>query len=283
MAAVEDALDYGHKIQKEAADPQMQLFGRKTNAQPMNPPAIPDIPEWDQKQKLELEKEATGFYITGHPLDQYQDLLEKFTNTNSIALKEDNVKDGAVVRIGGIVKSVKSIMTKRGEPMAFVDLEDMHGSVEVTVFSSTYASVKDILVDDAPIIIQGAVEKKEKTVKIIADSIVPTDKAEEIWTASIHMTIDSDRMENEPLEKLKDILIRYSGNCKGYLHFVIPEKTETIIELPDQLRLAASVNLNREVNRLLGYNAVHTRCAVIPATLKDSVRRGKKFPVKNKK
>jgi DNA polymerase III subunit alpha len=283
MAAVEDALDYGHKIQKEAADPQMQLFGRKTNAQPMNPPALPDIPEWDQKQKLELEKEATGFYITGHPLDQYQDMLEKFTNANSISIKEDSFKNGAIVRIGGIVKNVKSIITKRGDPMAFFDLEDMNGSVEVTVFSSTYASVRDILLEDVPIIVQGSLEKKEKTIKIIADSIVPTDKAEEIWTASIHMTIDAERTENEPLEKLKDILVRYPGNCKGYLHVVLPEKTETIIELPAQLGLSASVNLTREVNRLLGYNAVHTRCSIVPLTLKDDNRRGKKYPPKIKK
>jgi DNA polymerase-3 subunit alpha len=248
----------------------------------MNPPAMPDIPEWDQKQKLELEKEATGFYITGHPLDQYQDMLEKFTNTNSIALKEDSVKDGAVVRIGGIVQSVKTILTKRGETMAFVDLEDMNGSVEITVFSSTYAEAKDILTEDASIVVQGKLEKKEKSIKIIADSIIPIEKAEEIWTASIHMTIHPDRTENESLEKLKEVLLRYPGGCKGYLHVVIPEKTETIIELPDQYRLAASVSLTREVNRLLGYNAVHTRCAVIPPTLGDNGRRGKKFPPKNK-
>jgi DNA polymerase-3 subunit alpha len=282
MASVEDALDYGHKIQKEAADPQMQLFGRKSGGQPMNPPAMPDIPEWDQKQRLELEKESTGFYITGHPLDQYQDLLEKFTNTNSIALKEDHVKDGAVVRIGGILKNLKSFMTKRGEPMAFVDLEDMHGLVKVTVFPSTYASVKDALADDFPVIVQGAVEKKEKTINIIVDNIVPAEKAEEIWTASIHVMIDPDRLTDESLEKLKDTLVQYPGNCKGYIHVVVPEKTETVIELPDTLRLAAGVNLTREINRLLGYNAVTTRCAIIPLTLKDNGRGGKKYPLKNK-
>ncbi len=283
MAVVEDALDYGHKIQKEAADPQLQLFGNELNTQPLNPPAMPGIDEWDQKQKLELEKEAIGFYITGHPLDQFQDVIEKFANTDSIALKDDNVKDGAVVRIGGIVKNVKCITTKRGELMAFLELEDMHGSVEVTVFSSTYASVKDILADDAPLIVQGAVEKKEKTIKIIADSIVPVEKAEEIWTASIHMTIEPGRTDNESLEKLKEILLRYRGNCKGYLHVVIPEKTETVIELPDDWRLSASVNLTREVNALLGYHAVHSQCAAIPSTVKDNGRGGKKYPIKNKK
>jgi DNA polymerase-3 subunit alpha len=96
------------------------------------------------------------------------------------------------------------------------------------------------------------------------------------------MTIDPDRTENESLENLKRTLLRYPGNCKGYLHVVIPEKSETIIELPDQMRLAASVGLTREINRLLGYNAVYTRCAVVPPTLKDNGRRGKKFPPKNK-
>jgi hypothetical protein len=63
---------------------------------------------------------------------------------------------------------------------------------------------------------------------------------------------------------------------------VVPEQSETVIELPDTLRLAAGVNLTREINRLLGYNAVTTRCAVIPLTLKDNGRGGKKYPLKNK-
>jgi DNA polymerase III subunit alpha len=265
MAAVEEAMEYGHRLQKEAADPQMQLFGGPAHA-PINPPALPDIAEWDEKQKLLGEKEALGFYITGHPLEQYQDLLAKFANTDAIALTEDGINDGAMVRIGGMVRSVKRITTKKGDPMAFVELEDMHGSTEITVFSSVFSEVQDLLSEDRPVIVQGKVEKNEQSVKIIADNIIGIEKAEEIWTASIHVTIDASRTDAAALEQLHDMLGRYPGKCRGYLHLVVPEKkTETIIELPDRFSLGAGLSLRRDLRRLLGYHAMHTCCAPIAA------------------
>jgi len=265
MACVEDALDYGQKIQKEAADPQMQLFGSSSGPDQLNLPTMPDLPEWDEKQKLSLEKEAIGFYITGHPLDAYQDLLEKFASTNSLDLVDEGVKDGAIVRMGGIIRSVKSFMTKRGDPMAFVELEDIGGSVEVVVFTKVYTQVNDFLLADAPVFVQGKVQKNENFVKILAESVVPVDKADEFWTASVHMTIDAERIAQQALNDLYQILKNYPGKCPGFLHLVIPGKTETIIELPEQMRLRAGRSLTREIDRLFGYHAVNTHCSPVKA------------------
>ncbi len=266
MAAIEDALDYGQKIQKEAADPQLQLFGGSNGADAINPPVMPEISEWDKHRKLELEKEAIGFYITGHPLDAYQDLIEKFASTNAIALREEGVKDGAMIRIGGLIRSVKTIMTKRGDPMAFVELEDMQGAVEVTVFNTVYVSVQELLAEDAAVFVQGQVQKNEKSVKILADSIIPIDAAEETWAASLHLIVDTGMCEQETLTRLYEVLKKYPGQCKGYLHMIIPEKTETVIELPSQMKLRAGVDLSREINHLLGYSAIQSHCGPIPAT-----------------
>ena len=277
MACVEDALVYGQKIQKEASDPQMQLFGGGSGQDQLNPPTVPDIAEWDEKQKLRLEKEAIGFYITGHPLDEYQELLEKYASTNSLDLMDDGVKDGAVVRMGGIVRGNKMIMDKRGNTMAFVELEDIHGSVEVTVFASVYSQSSDTLVDDMPIFVQGKVQKNEKFAKIIAENIVPIDQAEAFWTASVHMTIDAGRLDSRVLNDLYRVLKNYPGECKGFFHVVIPGKTETIIELPRQINLQAGVSLTNEVNRLLGYQSVTTHCSPIKSSPQISENRGKKF------
>ena len=211
MACVEDALDYGQRIQKEAADSQMQLFGGSAGQEQLNPPTMPDIAEWDEKQKLSLEKEAIGFYITGHPLDEFQALLEKFASTNSLDLMDEGVKDGAVVRMGGIIRSAKTIMTKRGDPMAFVELEDIHGSVEVVVFTKIYTQASGFLLIDTPVFVQGEVQKNEKFVKILAESIVPIEKAEESWTASVHMTLDAGRANPQTLNDLHQVLKNYPG------------------------------------------------------------------------
>jgi DNA polymerase-3 subunit alpha len=258
MASLEDCVDCGQRLQKEKADPQIGLFDMQADQHAINLPPIPEIDEWDEKQLLAFEKESLGFYITGHPLNEYNDILEKFTNTNSLILKEQN--DGNDVRIGGLIRSTKIIKTKRGDMMAFVTLEDLHGSVEIIVFSTLYAKVHDLLTEDSSILVRGHLQKDENSAKILADTLIPMDKAEETWSTSIHFNLDITRTEKELLEKLKDIFRRHPGSCRGYVHLLNPEKTETVIALSDATRLKAGSSLIREANRLLGYNAAETIC-----------------------
>ncbi len=273
MASLEDSLEYGQRVQKERADPQIGLFDTQENQPPINLPTTPEIDEWGKKQLLSLEKESLGFYITGHPLTRYEDLLEKFTNSNSTALKEKI--DGEVVRIGGMVRKTKIIKTKKGDLMAFVTLEDLHGSVEVTVFSSIYTRVYDLLIDDNTILVQGKLQRDENSVKLLADTIIPMEKAEDTWTASIHFNLDITRTNKTLLIELHDILKRHRGSCPAFIHLLNPEKTETIIALPDAMKLSAGVSLTREVNGLLGYNAVETKCDIATPSINAGRYSGK--------
>ena len=258
MAALEDALDYGQRVQKELLDPQIGLFDGTVNPQVINAPTLPDIEEWSEKQRLAFEKESLGFYVSGHPLKRYEDLIDKFTNANAVSIKELN--NGGAVRIGGLIRSTKIIKTKRGDLMAFVAIEDLHGAVEATVFSRVYARVSDLLVEDNPVFIQGQVQKDEQSVKILAEKVVAMDKAEETWTASIHFNVEISRTDRDELEKLNGILKKHPGACRAYLHLRSPDKTDSIIALPTTMKLKAGGALTREVNELLGYNAVETLC-----------------------
>ena len=258
-AALEDVLEYGQTIQRERNDPQMGLFNIGGETAPtINVPPLPSITEWDEKQRLAFEKESLGFYITGHPLSRHEDLLEKFTNTDTLSLIES--EDGKTVRVGGIVLDTKTIITKKGEPMAFVTIGDLEGTVEITVFPSTYARAVDALVEDMPILVQGQVQKDENAVKILAETVIPLDKAEETWTAAVHLKLDVTRMEGSSLTKLHDIFKKHPGTCQAFVHLEDPEKTETIIELPEHMKLKASASLIREINGFLGYNAIETVC-----------------------
>jgi DNA polymerase-3 subunit alpha len=257
-ASLEDCVDYGQRIQKEKADPQIGLFDLKPDQQAINMPSMSEIEEWDEKQLLAFEKESLGFYITGHPLGEYEDILEKFTNTNSSTLKEQN--DGDTVRIGGMVRSTKIIKTKKGDLMAFVTLEDLHGSVEIVVFSNVYAKVYDLLTEDSSILVRGDLQKDENSVKILADTVIPMDKAEETWSTSIHFNLDITRTDKALFEQLKGIFSRHPGSCRGFVHLLDPEKTDTVIALSEATRLKAGSSLIREVNRLLGYKAAETIC-----------------------
>ncbi len=265
MAALEDALDYGQRVQKEKNDPQQSLFGGAEQPLVINAPELPDIVEWDEKQLLALEKESLGFYISGHPLNRYEALLDKFTNSNAVSLKD--IGDGSSVRIGGIVRNTKVITTKKGALMAFVTIEDMHGSVEVTVFSRLYGTVNHLLVEDHPILIEGVVQKDEQSVKLVADTVIPMDKAEETWTASVHFNLEISRTNREDLQELCDLIQQHPGTSRVYLHLRSPENTDSIIELPETLNLKAGTALTRAVNALLGYSVVETRCRTAKASL----------------
>jgi len=262
-------------VQKERLDPQIGLFDGAINPQVINAPAFPEIEEWSENQRLAFEKESLGFYISGHPLKRYEDLLDKFTNANAISIKE--LKNGGAVRIGGLIRSTKIIKTKRGDLMAFVTIEDLHGAVEATVFSRVYATVTDLLIEDNPVLIQGQVQKDEQSVKILAEKVVAMDKAEDTWTASIHFNLEISSTDREALAKLHDILQRHPGGCRAYLHLRSPENTDSIVALPDSLKLKAGGSLIREVNELLGYNAVATQCMAAKTEPKRSTYTRNRF------
>ncbi len=272
-AFLENAIDYGQRVQKERTDPQMGLFNMGGVRQDINLPKMSSMDEWDERQLLAFEKEALGFYITGHPLTKFDDLLDKFTNANTISLKEKN--DGEIVRIGGIIINIKTIKTKKGDLMAFVTLEDQHRTVEIIIFSSVYAAVQELLVEDNTVIIQGRVKRDENSVKILADTIVPIEKAEETWTASIHFNLDKNKTGKDLLLRLNDILKRYPGSCNAYIHLFSPEETDTVIALPDTMKLKAGLALTSAVNELLGYNAVETICDSEYKEKKENRKKGR--------
>lgn len=259
-ATLEDALEYGQCIQKEKADPQMGLFDTcSVEAQALNLPPMARVPEWDEKEKLALEKEALGFYISGHPLERFEAVMNKYSGLNAETLADRG--DGSLVRLGGTLQATKVIRTKREELMAFATLEDMRGTVEVVVFPSVYTETSDILVVDAPLFVQGELQKAEGGLKILADTIIPMEAAESLWTATVHFKLDVTKTEADTLAELQRIIRRHSGNCKSFIHLLEPERTETVIALGADYALASTPELNREINAYLGYSAVETACS----------------------
>ncbi len=270
MAVIEDAVDYGQLVHRKRSDTQMSLFGDSTGKeQKIGHSPLPDITEWDQKQRLLLEKETLGFYITGHPLQGFEDILDKFATVDSLSLSDKS--DGQIIRIGGIVRSVKVIKTRRDELMAFVTLEDMNGSVEITVFSNLYATVSDLLSGDVAVMVQGEVQKDENAVKILAEALIPIEKSEETWAATLHINLDLSRVQRETLIKLREVINNHPGTCPAMLRLNSPDHAQIIVSLPEHLKIKAGSRLKRDIDALLGYPAVQTDCspAVSSARSKD--------------
>jgi DNA polymerase-3 subunit alpha len=126
--------------------------------------------EWSKEELLKAEKDALGFYITGHPLTKYERELERIGTKKTSEL--DELPDGQEVRIAGILTGVKKIQTKsKAEMMAYCTLEDSEGNAEILVFPDLYKTSISILQKDMPLMVRGNLDKTEKGLKIISSEI----------------------------------------------------------------------------------------------------------------
>jgi DNA polymerase-3 subunit alpha len=274
MEGLEAAASYGQKIQEERTSEQVSLFGIEevVRGNGNGGMKLPVVPEWHDKEKLAFEKESLGFLITGHPLDRYIDDIRRLSNSEIANLVE--LPDSSEVRICGIVSAFKEITTKKGDRMGFVTVEDLSGSVEITVFSDIYSTSSSLLKSDEPLFIIGKLEKGEKGCKVLvmkggeqngskysqrdrgpSGEIKLLSAARTQTTKKVLFTL---RMESTPadqIDALKVIIERHPGGVPAYIQFVIPERSRSIMPLPTEMNVVASDDLRLEVERLFGYNA----------------------------
>ena len=274
MAVLEEALDYGQRIQREKNSAQMSLFDMgEGQAMPINLPVIPSLDEWDDHEKLQQEKDTLGFFVTGHPLDRFKETLDKFTNVNALSIKE--IEDKKAVRIGGTISSAKIHRTKKGDLMSFITVEDLNGNVEVVVFPSTYANCSDLLAVDTPVLVQGTAQVEESGVKILADEVIHLEEAEEKWTVEIRLMVDPEKTDRDMLDRAKQTLKRYPGPCKGFVHICFQDRGEAVISMPEDLRIRYCDAMAREVDAIFGYPAIESRCSDAASAMRMSEQNGR--------
>ena len=143
------------------------LFGEEELAETCSL-ELPDLPELPMPQLIALEKEITGFYITGHPLEPFRQQLASLTSLEELQAQP---ADGKKIRIGGMVAAAKRISTRNGDMMCFVALEDFTRQMEVVVFPRVFHQSMPLLVPDTPVIVQGKVSVSEEGVKVLAERI----------------------------------------------------------------------------------------------------------------
>jgi DNA polymerase-3 subunit alpha len=246
LAALDDALEMAQTIQKDRLSGQMSMFGTFAGQHRHAQPALPEGPEWNQRQRLAMEKEALGFYLSGHPLDAYDRELAHLPLVETGGLGE--VADGTQVTLCGMNAGLKEITTKKGERMAFLTLEDRDGSVEVVIFADVFQASQPLLERDEPLLLVGTVQQEEKGPKVLAQRLLSLADAKEQMTQAVRVRLPLERVSRDRLEDLKAILERHRGECRAYIHLVIDPKCETIISLGDQFRVKPSRGLVEEIN-----------------------------------
>ncbi len=254
MEALDVAMEAAQGAQRDRSQGQVSLFAAA--AQPLMEPKLPQVPEWPEHQLLAFEKEALGFYVTGHPLAEFAGDLAKLT-TPSRDFGE--LSEGAEVRVGGLVTAVKNYTDRKGETMAFVTLEDLDGTMEVTFFSKLWKSCAALVAPDAAVVVVGKANVGDASVKILADEVFPIAEARERLVRAVHLRLLSPGLERETLEQVGRLARQNRGQVPLILHLVIPQHTETVLRAGEGCQVRPTPELLRGLEQLLGKDAVSLR------------------------
>lgn len=245
LAIMDAAMSEAQREKRDAMNGQLGLFGEdigETYAL-----KLPDIPEASMPERLNWEKENTGFYITGHPLDEFRASLKNLPTIEFI--QHGGFKDKQVVRIGGMVTEAKRITTRKGDTMCFLTIEDYTERLEVTVFPRVFYVNTAVLVPDMPLIIQGRVDVDDDAgVKLLADKVWNLKEYKSEYYLKLSATAAS-----EVKQELKELIKKHAGDHTIYLHQGSWRK------LPAEYRLDDSEETMQALIALLGKESVKKR------------------------
>lgn len=203
-------MELAARTQRDALSGQMGLFTDEEASGATVP--LPDIEEAPFAECLRWEKENTGFYITGHPLDAYREILQNLTPIEELG--KGKYQDKQRTRIGGLVAEIKNKLTRKGERMCFVRFEGLASTIEVIVFPRALEERAGVLLLDAPLVIEGRVNVTEDNVKLIAERMwaLPT------YHPNFYITVPP-AFDNPPgMKALENTLSAHMGNRQVYIH-----------------------------------------------------------------
>jgi DNA polymerase-3 subunit alpha len=214
MAALENVMERAARRFRDAERGQFGLFGG--GGEPDEAP-LPAVEPWSAQDQLQKEKEALGFFLSGHPLDRYRDLITMIRTTSSRELKE--MPGGERALIGGLVTAIKMTTDRNQRPMAFVTIEDAEGQAEVVVFADVLEKSRRFVVENSVVLVEGRVSRRNGgDGKVLVNSLLPVgDDAGPTWR-EIHVTIDLDSMGEERVDDLKRMLSGSAGDARVFFH-----------------------------------------------------------------
>ena len=210
LSRMEDVIRVGQTLQKEKDTNQMSLFSAG-DVQVGIPIKSTKEPEWPINKKLAFEKDAVGFYISGHPLDKFVGALKKLGTTPTTEIK--NCKNKSMVSVGGVVTALKLKNTKKGDRYASFILEDSVGTVETLVWPDTYMRVAHILAADDPIIVSAKADVNNERCTLIVDKMESLIALRDKKATHAVIRLNEKDDLNEKVKKLVDVFSSYSGSC----------------------------------------------------------------------
>ena len=264
LASIDEVVSKAQKKQKEAntAQTSLLLFAPKTKAVSMPGIGFPcdaqDLPEWEDDQKLAFEKDSLGFYLTSHPLQPYRREMQRLGLTT---LEEVADLQKGQVKIGILVTGLKEFITRKGDKMAFLQVEDLTGHAEVTVFPKVYTTVAEYLQRERPLLeITGTLDSKDADlqdndedtdnqlmdIKLLCDAARPLEDACRESDHPVLITYPIHKTSDEDFQEFKAILNKHQGSSTLQIQFELMHKN-CIMELGPKWKVQSSPQFHKDI------------------------------------
>lgn len=259
LEALPQAMSNAAMVREDRQSGQISLFGQ---SEPVHEVAYKPLPDASSREKIDWERQLLGFYVSGHPLDRFKNEMKQCVPLSELEGEGRVTLDGKLITVGGIINHVKGMVTKKGAPMGYITLEDFTGEIEVVVFPSAWEKYRELLRNDAAILLSGRVQANERTVHILAERIALLDDvkqrkenqiAQRGHIRALHLYLDEWHESAEVSRQLAVILKRHHGQIPVFLHM---ERIRKKITMNEQFANDGSVASENALKLLLGNGAV---------------------------
>lgn len=261
MAVYENIIDSVQRNRRNIIAGQVSMFDTEKIKNAFQSESLPELKEFDNRIKLSMEKEMMGIYVSGHPLDEYEDILNRSTSLHSAQIMEyieddsvanDLIYDGSRVKMGGIILKLQNKITKNNHLMCFISLEDFYGEVEVIVFPKILDKYKHLIKVDNMIIIEGRLSfNHDEVPKLIAERIISLNESN---SKELYLKVEKDMDYKTIKPKIIEISRKYPGTGPVFVYF---EANKQKFKLPEQYHIDTNNKLMmEEFKDLLGQQNV---------------------------
>ena len=251
LLALDSAIETGLRASRDRESGQGGLFGHIVEAHPE--PPLPKAGEWTQREMLQGEKELLGFYVTGHPLDSYEEKIAELATHDSSRL--ENLEKGNDVALCGILTGVQRRRNREGKPWASMSIEDRLGSIEGMVFTTQYESLAPLLVEDQAVFIRGsALPEEGNPTKVSVKEIIPLDVARIALPSLISIRVFVGRNGMDRASELHNLFARKPGETQVRLRIESSRDFSVILDVPGKVR--PDREFKAEIDRICGPGAV---------------------------
>ena len=252
---VDRALQSGASALADKKSGQKSLFGDVEEEEEEAAVTLPDVPEWEEREKLANEKEVLGFYLTSHPLTQYEKQLSTFCTHTTSSIS--NMADRAEVVMGGIISSIKVAHTRNPKPgapskYANFDLEDVDGAIRCIQWPDDYVKTGEMIQPDAIIVVRGVLDRRGgEEANLIVNELIPLEQLDKRYTSGIKIRIDQQAHGAETMKMVHEIVRGYPGSRE--LQLVLDLADGTSVSLTShRIRVEVNDEMRERINDLLG-------------------------------